>query len=170
MTGGIKKQLLCQIAGAVMLLTIFFFRVEIMYYFLLICELVPIYTNRAPVPIQSGDKIIAASVYTRQGASYALVGPYPFPEQKDFFFVRKDKVVGRCLDDKIEGDFFRMFKWLVIGFDLSDNLDAMAPCYYFQAEIRHDKTKAKYDYRVNLAESGEPPREVSFSVDERWLK
>jgi len=165
-----KRIVIWLIAGAVIILITRLFRAQILFFLVVISELFPIYTNRGSVPIQSGDKIIAASVYTRQGAPYALVGPYPFPEQKDFFFVRKNEVVGRCLDDKVEGDFFRFFKWLVIGFDLSSNIDAWAPHFSFQAEIRHNSYGAKYDYRVNLAESGESPRVVFFSVDEKWLK
>ena len=170
MTGGMKKLIFCQIGLIVFLFGLVFFWTQILMLLFALFGAVPVYTKQGPVQIQSGDKIIAASVYTRQGAPYVLVGPYRFPERKDYFFVRKDEVVGRCLDEKIEGDSIRLFKWLLIGLDLSDDLDAMAPCYSFQAEIRHNKTKAKYNYRVNLAESGAPPREVSFSVDEKWLK
>ena len=170
MTGGMKILIGCQVVWVVFLICIVFFGTQTLMLLLVPFGLTPIYTNRGPVTIQTGDKIIAASVYTRQGAPYALVGPYPFPEQKDFFFIRKNEVVGRCLDDKIEGDFFRLFKWLFIAFDLSSNLDAWAPHFSFQAEIRHDRSGAKYDYRVNLAESGEPPRIIFFSVDEKWLK
>ena len=170
MTGGMKKLILCQVAWVVFLTCIVFFGTQTMMLLLAPFGVIPIYTKQETVSIQSGDKTITANLYTRRGAPYVLVGPYPFPEQRDFFFVHKDLVVGRCLDEKIEGDFLRLFKWLLICFDLSDHPDAMAPCYSFQAEIRHDRSGAKYDYRVNLAESGEPPRIIFFSVDEKWLK
>ena len=170
MRKGMKILIFCQIGLIVFQFGLVFFWTQTLMLLFAPFGLVPIYTNRGQVQIQSGDKNIAASVYTRKAAPYVLVGPYRFPERKDYFFVRKNEVVGRCLDDKIEGDSIRLFKWLLICFDLSNDLDAMAPCYSFQAEIRHDRSGAKYDYRVNLAESGEPPRIIFFSVDEKWLK
>ena len=170
MTGGMKKLIFCQIGLIVFLFGLVFFWTQTLMLLFAPFGAVPVYTKQGPVEIRSKNKTISAGIYTRKGAPYVLVGPYPFPEQDDYFFVRKNEVVGRCLDDKVEGDSIRLFKWLLICFDLSDDLDAMAPCYSFQAEIRHDQSGAKYDYRVNLAESGAPPRAVSFSVDEKWLK
>ena len=172
MTGGMKKLILCQVAWVVFLTCIVFFWSQTLMLFLAPFGVIPIYTKRGPVEIRSENKTILAGIYTRKGAPYVLVGPYPFPEQRDFFFVHKDMVVGRCLDEKIEGDFFRLFKWLLICFDLSDDPDSMAPCFYFKSKIRYDETKSIYRYQVILNDN-RPDREqveVSFSVDKRFLQ
>lgn len=170
MSRGMKILIICQTAYVVLLFGLVFFWTQTLMLLFAPFGLIPIYTNRGQVSIQSGDKIIAARVYTRKAAPYVLVGPYPFPERKDYFFVRKNEVVGRCLDEKTEGDSIRLFKWLLICFDLSDDVDTMVPCYSFRTEIRHDKFGAKYDFRVNMTNPEESPREVFFSVDEKWLK
>ena len=172
MTGGMKKLLLCQIAGVIILFGIVFFRTQTLMLILAPFGLVPVYTNQGTVSIQAGNKSITTGIYTRKGAPYVLIGPFPFHEQKDFFFIRKNEVVGRCLDDKIEGDFFRLFKWLLICFDLSDDPDAMAPCFYFKSKIRYDEAMSIYRYQVILNDN-RPDREqveVSFSVDKRFLQ
>ena len=172
MTGGMKKLILCQVAWVVFLTCIVFFWSQTLMLLLAPFGVIPIYTKQETVSIQSGDKTITANLYTRRGAPYVLVGPYPFPEQDDYFFVRKNEVVGRCLDDKIEGDFFRLFKWLLICFDLSDDPDAMAPCFYFKSKIRYDEAMSIYRYLFILNDN-RPDREqveVSFSVDKRFLQ
>ena len=172
MTGGMKKLILCQVAWVVFLTCIVFFRSQTLMLLLAPFGMIPIYTKQETVSIQSGDKTITANLYTRRGAPYVLVGPYPFPGQDDYFFVRKNEVVGRCLDDKIEGDFFRLFKWLLICFDLSDDPDAMAPCFYFKSKIRYDEAMSIYRYQVILNDDQpeQPQVEVSFSVDKRFLQ
>ena len=172
MTGGMKKLILCQVAWVVFLTCIVFFGTQTMMLLLAPFGLIPIYTKQGTVSIESGNKTRTANIYTRRGAPYVLVGPYPFPEQRDFFFVHKDMVVGRCLDEKIEGDFLRLFKWLLICFDLSDHPDAMAPCFYFKSKIRYDEAKSIYRYQVILNDDRpeQPQVEVSFSVDKRFLQ
>ena len=167
-----NKLILCQVAWVVFLTCIVFFRSQTMMLLLAPFGEIPIYTKQETVSIQSGDKTITANLYTRRGAPYVLVGPYPFPEQDDYFFVRKNEVVGRCLDDKIEGDFFRLFKWLLICFDLSDDPDAMALCFYFKSKIRYDEAKSIYRYQIMLNDDrpDRPQVEVSFSVDKRFLQ
>ncbi len=172
MTGGMKKLILCQVAWVVFLTCIVFFWSQTLMLFLAPFGVIPIYTKRGPVEIRSENKTVLAGIYTRKGAPYVLVGPYPFPEQDDYFFVRKNEVVGRCLDDKVEGDSIRLFKWLLICFDLSDDPDAMAPCFYFKSTIRYDETKSIYRYQVILNDDRpeQPQVEVSFSVDKRFLQ
>ena len=172
MTGGMKKLIFCQIALVVFLFGFVFFWTQTLMLMSAPFGAVPVYTKRESVEIRSENKTISAGIYTRKGAPYVLVGPYPFPEQDDYFFVRKNEVVGRCLDDKIEGDFFRLFKWLLICFDLSDDPDAMAPCFYFKSKIRYDETKSIYRYQVILNDDRpeQPQVEVSFSVDKRFLQ
>ena len=173
MTVGMKKLILCQVAWVFFLTCIVFFWSHTLMLLLAPFGVIPIYTKQETVSIQSGDKTITANLYTRRGAPYVLVGPYPFPEQDDYFFVRKNEVVGRCLDDKIEGDFFRLFKWLLICFDLSDDhLDSWAPSFNFKSTIRYDETKSIYRYQVILNDDRpeQPQVEVSFSVDKRFLQ
>ena len=88
MTGGMKKLILCQVAWVVFLTCIVFFWSQTLMLFLAPFGVIPIYTKRGPVEIRSENKTILAGIYTRKGAPYVLVGPYPFPEQRDFFFVR----------------------------------------------------------------------------------
>ena len=173
MRKGMKILIFCQIGLIVFLFGLVFFWTQTLMLLFAPFGLVPIYTNRGQVQIQSGDKNIAASVYTRKAAPYVLVGPYRFPERKDYFFVRKDEVVGRCLDEKIEGDSIRLCKWLLICFDLSsDHLDAGAPSFNFKSTIQYDETKSIYRYQVILNDDRpeQPQVEVSFSVDKRFLQ
>ncbi|MBQ9337400.1 MAG: hypothetical protein IJS14_08905 [Lentisphaeria bacterium] len=173
MTGGMKKLLLCQIAGVIILFGIVFFRTQTLMLILAPFGLVPVYTDQGTVSIQAGNKSITSGIYTRKGAPYVLIAPCPFHEQNDFFFIRKNEVVGRCLDDKIEGDFFRLFKWLLICFDLSDgHLDSWAPSFNFKSTIRYDETRAINRYQVILNDDRpeQPQVEVSFSVDKRFLQ
>ena len=173
MTGGMKKLLFCQIALIVFLFGLVFFWTQTMMLLFAPFGIVPVYTKRGSVEIRSENKTISAGIYTRKGAPYVLVGPYPFPEQDDYFFVRKNEVVGRCLDDKVEGDSIRLFKWLLICFDLSDDhLDSWAPSFNFKSTIRYDETKSIYRYQVILNDDRpeQPQVEVSFSVDKRFLQ
>ena len=173
MSRGMKILIICQTAYVVLLFGLVFFWTQTLMLLFAPFGLIPIYTNRGQVSIQSGDKIIAARVYTRKAAPYVLVGPYPFPERKDYFFVRKNEVVGRCLDEKTEGDSIRLFKWLLICFDLSDDhLDSWAPSFNFKSTIRYDETKSIYRYQVILNDDRpeQPQVEVSFSVDKRFLQ
>ena len=167
-----KKLILCHVAWVVFLTCIVFFRSQTLMLLLALFGLVPVYTNQGTVSIQAGNKSITTGIYTRKGAPYVLIGPYPFPEQRDFFFVNKDMVVGRCLDEKIEGDSLRLFNRLLICFDLSDAPDAMAPCFYFKSTIRYDETKSIYRYQVILNDDrpNSEKVEVSFPVDKRFLQ
>ena len=81
----------------------------------------------------------------------------------------KKEVVGRILDEKVENDYFRLWKWLFIMFDLSSKPDAMAPFFQFEAKILLDEKNSRYYYKVYLEPSKEPRPSILFSLDKKFL-
>lgn len=131
-----------------------------------------VYTDQGKVTIRSPNQTVEGRIYFRKESPYILIGPYPFPAQDDFFFIRKDCVVRRILDEKIEGDFFRLYKWLFISFDLSSRLDAMAPHVSLDTEIRYDPLQSKYHYKIlgtGLVYPNPEKYQITFTVDQKIL-
>ena len=82
---------------------------------------IPRYSKVMEVSVESNRKIVPCSIYRRDGSPFLLLGPYPFlKEQSDFFFVTKDFVQVRFLDEKTD-DWTRIFKWVWIDQDMDPN-------------------------------------------------
>ena len=101
--------------------------------FVLLFGFSPRYSKIMEIPVEANGKTVACGLYRRDGAPFLLLGPYPFlKDQSDFFFVAKDFVQVRFLDDKTD-DWTRIFKWVWIGMDLDPNeRNSGAPSYVFQ--------------------------------------
>ena len=100
--------------------------------FVLLFGFSPRYSKIMEIPVEANGKTVACGLYRRDGSPFLLVGPYPFlKDQSDFFFVAKDFVQVRFLDDKTD-DWTRIFKWVWIMQDMDPNgWDSYAPCYSF---------------------------------------
>ena len=148
---------------------ILFFWKEILLFFCTAAGYSSLYTREGELLLQYGNKNVTVSIYRSQNVPYTLIGPVPFREQEDFLFVRKTEVAGRILDEKVRGDFFRLWKWLFILFDLSSKPDAMAPSFLFKTKIRYDEKLSGYFYEIYLDDSPETERKIYFFLDKKFL-
>lgn len=149
---------------------VLFFRQEILLFFFTVSGFSSLYTNSGTLFLQQGNQIIKTHIYTSKNVPYTLIGPIPFPEQDDFLFVGKKEVAGRVLDEKVKADYFRLYKWLFIMFDLSSKPDASAPSFLFNAKIRYDEKLARYFYEIYLDDSQETENKIYFSLDKKFLQ
>ena len=160
-------------AGFILMMWGILFHQKILVFLFGLAGFLSVYTDQGTVTINSGNKKIPAQIYVCKGAPYTLIGPYPFPEQKDFFFIQKNEVTGRVLDSKIADDYVLLFKWLFICFDLKGDPDSMTSCFYFDSKTKYDKKNARYVYQIKLDKASFPQaqdREISFSVPEKFLQ
>ena len=97
------------------------------------------YSEVMEIPVEHGGKTVPCKLYRRSGAPFLLLGPYPFlKEQSDFFFIARDRVFGRALDEKSD-DWTRIFKWVWIAQDLDPGgEDSIVPHYRFDTEHAED--------------------------------
>ena len=147
-----------------------FFWKEILLIFFTVSGFSSLYTNSGTLFLQQGNQIIKTHIYTSKNVPYTLIGPIPFPEQEDFLFVGKKEVAGRMLDEKVKADYFRLYKWLFIMFDLSSKPDAAAPYFIFNAKIRYDEKLARYFYEIYSDDSQETESKICFSLDKKFLQ
>jgi len=105
----------------------------------------PRYSEVMEIPVDGNGTVVPCKLYRRDGAPFLLVGPYPFQEetplwnaQSDFFFVGRDRVMGRMLDEKTD-DWTLKHKWVWIGMDLDpQGRDSMAPSFFFDVKRAED--------------------------------
>lgn len=60
------------------------------------------YTEVMEIPVERGGKTVPCKLYRRDGSPFLLLGPYPFlkghpflGDRSDFFFIGRDRVMGR---------------------------------------------------------------------------
>ena len=103
------------------------------------------YSEVMEIPVEHGGKTVPCKLYRRSGAPFLLLGPYPFlkghpllGDRSDFFFIGRDRVMGRALDEKTE-DWKLKYKWVWIGMDLDPNeRNSQAPSYIFHSTCVFD--------------------------------
>ena len=121
-----------------------------------VCGLAPRYSEVMEIPVEHGGKTVPCKLYRRSGAPFLLLGPYPFlKEQSDFFFIARDRVFGRALDEKSD-DWTRIFKWVWIAQDLDPGgEDSIVPHYRFDTEHAEDPATGLVHFTCSVNSSGE---------------
>lgn len=132
--------------------------------------LIPCYPYAETITVSCGGEKVPCRIYYKAGAPYVLIGPFHFGNGRyDFFFVRKNDVVGRGLDDKTADWRTHWFgAFLFICFDLDpDGIDSWCPNDSFSGvRIRYDR---ETDSMVYLIPPSQGLREIRFSVPCKYL-
>lgn len=70
--------------------------------FVLLFGFSPRYSKIMEIPVEANGKTVACGLYRRDGSPFLLLGPYPFlkghpflGDRSDFFFIGRDRVMGR---------------------------------------------------------------------------
>ena len=134
-----------------------------------VCGFAPRYAEVMDIPVERDGKTVMCKLYRRDGSPFLLLGPYPFlKEQSDFFFIARDRVFGRALDEKSD-DWTRIFKWVWIVQDLNPGrADSIVPHYFFDARRAEDPATGLVHFTCSANSAGEEET-LRFSIPKHLI-